>query len=493
LITSQTLEAKKIFRGNAPTWLQDAHSAGFVVGEAPQEGAIAVWVWRDRHGRELGHVAFVELVNEDGSYLVSESNFRPIKDCYVVINKETKLHEKPDARSRIVWNMPVPPSRVTVMKVVGGPVSANNYRWYKLEGNGYEGWAAWVNWDDGKPADPNKYYWNFSRISLEPSKPLCRRTPYFIYLSNFDFSVATSSSSVTVVRPTSGTVTASIVVEAKKTTGLKTVVNFSIAGLPNGVTANPAKWTWALDEQSRTVTFNIDPRAPIGTHTITIIGTITTYTPQRKSVPIKKEAVLTLNITELKISPPTRNFGPEGGTGQMNVEAGDNVAWTAESTVPWIQIVSGTPGTGKGVVTYTVTPNCASRNSRSGTIKVRDQIHRVTQQGDTMNPSAPSNLTARSTFEGFDTVVDLSWQPSRDNCCLSKYQIYRDGKLLAEVSANCFTFRDKTVKIGGVYLYRIYALDAAGNRSAPSNEVRIRALPWPGVNVAKLEKEAHPI
>jgi cell wall-associated NlpC family hydrolase len=268
--------------------------------------------------------------------------------------------------------------------------------------------------------------------------------------------------------------------------------------LPNGSVNGDYKATVSVREGTPPYTWGWEGTRPQGltlrhdgnTSVITITGRPTrsgiyTLTVTDK---IGRKAFAELSIVELKISPTTQNFDAQGGYGQINVEAGGNVTWTAESTVPWIRIDSGGTGTGNGVITYIVDPNCASRGSRTGTIKVLGQIHRVTQRGDTVNPSAPGNLTARSTLEGLDVVVDLSWQAASDNCCLNKYQIYRDGKLLAEVSPNSLTFRDKTVKIGRVYRYRVYALDAAGNRSAPSNEVQIRALPLPGVNVAEVKE-----
>jgi cell wall-associated NlpC family hydrolase len=270
--------------------------------------------------------------------------------------------------------------------------------------------------------------------------------------------------------------------------------------LPNGSVNADYKATVSVSEGTPPYTWGWEGTPPRGLtltfphagdrSVVTITGTPTRSGIYRLTVTDKigRKAFAELSIVEFKISPTTQNFDAQGGHGQINVEAGGNVTWTAQSTVPWIRIASGGTGTGNGVITYIVDPNCASRGSRTGTIKVLSQIHRVTQRGDTVNPSAPGNLTARSTLEGLDVVVDLSWQAASDNCCLNKYQIYRDGKLLAEVSPNSLTFRDTTVKIGRVYRYRVYALDAAGNRSAPSNEVQIRALPLPGVNVAEVKE-----
>lgn len=60
--------------GNAITWYSLAQRAGIPVGNIPQAGAV---LWhRDRSaGYGLGHVAFVEGVNSDGSILVSDMNY----------------------------------------------------------------------------------------------------------------------------------------------------------------------------------------------------------------------------------------------------------------------------------------------------------------------------------------------------------------------------------------------------------------------------------
>jgi N-acetylmuramoyl-L-alanine amidase len=57
--------------GNAITWYSRAAGSGLPVSDTPQAGAV---VWHANIGG-LGHVAFVEKVNEDGSLLVSDMNY----------------------------------------------------------------------------------------------------------------------------------------------------------------------------------------------------------------------------------------------------------------------------------------------------------------------------------------------------------------------------------------------------------------------------------
>ena len=59
------------WNGDAWTWYGSASSRGWVVGSVPRQGAIMV-SWEDP---DFGHVAYVEHVYSDGSWLVSEMNY----------------------------------------------------------------------------------------------------------------------------------------------------------------------------------------------------------------------------------------------------------------------------------------------------------------------------------------------------------------------------------------------------------------------------------
>lgn len=57
--------------GNAFEWYGNAQAAGWPTGSTPRAGAILV----DWESRYFGHVAYVEAVNGDGSFVVSEMNY----------------------------------------------------------------------------------------------------------------------------------------------------------------------------------------------------------------------------------------------------------------------------------------------------------------------------------------------------------------------------------------------------------------------------------
>ena len=60
------------WRGNAGWWYDNAKAQGYPVGPTPKVGAIMV-TWEGSTG--LGHVAYVESVNADGSWTISEMNY----------------------------------------------------------------------------------------------------------------------------------------------------------------------------------------------------------------------------------------------------------------------------------------------------------------------------------------------------------------------------------------------------------------------------------
>ena len=62
------------FHGNAGDWINEARQAGYQIGSEPQLGAIVVFAgWSSNRA---GHVAVVEEISDDGSYIkCSESNY----------------------------------------------------------------------------------------------------------------------------------------------------------------------------------------------------------------------------------------------------------------------------------------------------------------------------------------------------------------------------------------------------------------------------------
>ncbi len=58
------------WQGDAWAWFRNARAMGFATGAQPRPGSIMV-TWESRYG----HVGYVEAVNPDGSWIVSEMNW----------------------------------------------------------------------------------------------------------------------------------------------------------------------------------------------------------------------------------------------------------------------------------------------------------------------------------------------------------------------------------------------------------------------------------
>jgi len=93
------------------------------------------------------------------------------------------------------------------------------------------------------------------------------------------------------------------------------------------------------------------------------------------------------------ISPSSRDFTEDGGTGTVSVTASPSTCtWTAQTDAAWITIISGSSGTGNGTVRYRVDPNSGAQ--RTGHITVEGRMHTVTQD---VIPTV---------------TADFSWEPS---------------------------------------------------------------------------------
>jgi hypothetical protein len=79
------------------------------------------------------------------------------------------------------------------------------------------------------------------------------------------------------------------------------------------------------------------------------------------------------------IDPMSASVPNAGGSGSFAVFAPVGCTWTANSTVPWINLTSGETGTGDGTVAYAVAANSGAE--RSGAVTVAQFSHDVNQAG----------------------------------------------------------------------------------------------------------------
>ncbi|MCM3873680.1 MAG: hypothetical protein ND895_23585 [Pyrinomonadaceae bacterium] len=87
----------------------------------------------------------------------------------------------------------------------------------------------------------------------------------------------------------------------------------------------------------------------------------------------------TLSLHSLSINPTSQNFSASGSTGIVNVTSTGSCGWTATSNASWINITSGSSGTGNGTVGFSVAANTGAQ--RTGTLTVAGQTFSVAQDG----------------------------------------------------------------------------------------------------------------
>ena len=88
--------------------------------------------------------------------------------------------------------------------------------------------------------------------------------------------------------------------------------------------------------------------------------------------------------------------------------------------------------------------------------------------GDKQAPTAPSNLRITASS---DSSISLAWNPSTDNSSMWWYCVQRDGGGCFRVDPPQTTFTMTRLMPGRTSIWTVYAIDAAGNRSASSNGV----------------------
>jgi len=84
---------------------------------------------------------------------------------------------------------------------------------------------------------------------------------------------------------------------------------------------------------------------------------------------------------------------------------------------------------------------------------------------DTVAPTPPAALVARAVSA---TRIDLGWQASSDNVAVTGYTVSRGGTVIASLPVSGTSYSDTSVAPATAYSYTVSAVDAAGNRSAPS-------------------------
>lgn len=150
-----------------------------------------------------------------------------------------------------------------------------------------------------------------------------------------------------------------------------------------------------------------------------------------------------------------------GVTGYTIVRDGTPVAVVSGGTTSYAD-TGLIPGT---AYTYEVTASDAA-----GNVSQPGNQAPVTTDPDTTLPTTPGTPVATSITS---SQAGLTWTASTDNIGVLRYDIVRNGSVIASVSGTSYT--DATVAGGSVYTYQVVAYDAAGN-SASSGTLEVTTL-----------------
>lgn len=110
--------------------------------------------------------------------------------------------------------------------------------------------------------------------------------------------------------------------------------------------------------------------------------------------------------------------------------------------------------------TYTVKVEAVDFGGNTSTAEVK---FTTAKAPDTQAPQAPADITAGKVTDG---KVNISWTAASDNVGVTGYQVYLNGELYATVTG---TGLEITGLKAGSYTVEVYAVDAAGNRSAAAS------------------------
>jgi chitodextrinase len=200
--------------------------------------------------------------------------------------------------------------------------------------------------------------------------------------------------------------------------------------------------------------------------------------------------VKTITINNSETTAPTVSItspadgATVSGTVTIAADAADNVGVTkvdfahgstaigSSTTAPY-SVDWDTTTVADGQYTLTATAYDAAGNSAPATITL------TVDNPDTQAPTAPTGLTATATSHD---RVDLSWSAATDDSgSIDKYQVFRDGSLLAETNGLSVDYADTTVAESTTYSYTVKAVDASGNISPASASASVTTPAPPDV------------
>jgi chitodextrinase len=117
-----------------------------------------------------------------------------------------------------------------------------------------------------------------------------------------------------------------------------------------------------------------------------------------------------------------------------------------------------------------------------------DSARACTTTPDHTPPGPPPGVVAAPSSE---SRVAFAWQPAEDNVGVERYEVYRDGRVVAKTAATGLGGVEGGLAPSTEYCFTVVAVDGAGNRSAPAAPACARTTE-PGVPAGPTALRATP-
>ncbi len=181
---------------------------------------------------------------------------------------------------------------------------------------------------------------------------------------------------------------------------------------------------------------------------VNLIAAYSGYVNDSKTINVLAGSVqrqnFNLAVCSHSVLPINASFDASGGSGSIQVTAGNGCTWNTTNNLSWVMITSGSSGTGNGTVTYTVSAN-SSTSSRIGTLIIEGQIFTVTQAGvphGTLQGTV-TDATTGNLISGATVIASGGYSATTNSS--GYYQI--TGMLTGtyDVTASAFGYQSQTV------------------------------------------------
>jgi len=144
-----------------------------------------------------------------------------------------------------------------------------------------------------------------------------------------------------------------------------------------------------------TLIINPATSADVNTYDVVISGSCS---------PPATSNTVSLSVNGYALSPDHQDFALAGGNGSVDVITVASCDWTAVSNNSFIQITSGSSGSGNGTVTFTVD---AAGANRTGTMTVAGKTFTVNQAGVFVAPVIISEFRLHGSAGPLDEFIEL--------------------------------------------------------------------------------------